>query len=277
MIKREELRIRDPFILTDKENKCYFMYGTTDLEEHCLQARNTFSVYKSYDLETFEDGKVVVDGGKLGFWANRDFWAAEVHKFNGKYYLFGSCIAEGKCRCTQIFVCDTPDGEFVPLSDKARTPENWVCLDGTLYVENGTPYMVFSREWIEVKDGQMWAVELTLDLKDRVGEPFKLFSASEAKDVTEYGGIEGAYITDGPFMYHENGKLRMMWSSFNQGRYVVLIAESDSIKGEWNHLGSQFDFCGGHGMIFEDLNGRRMMSLHSPNTADLERAQFIVL
>jgi hypothetical protein len=41
-----------------------------------------------------------------------------VHFYNGKYYLFGSCIAEGKCRCTQIFVCDTPDGEFVPLSDE---------------------------------------------------------------------------------------------------------------------------------------------------------------
>ena len=274
MITRENLRIRDPFILVDRENKCYYMYGTTDLEDHCLNARNTFTVYKSYDLETFDDGKVVVDGNKLNFWADRDFWAPEVHFYKGKYYLFGSCIADGKCRCTQIYVCDTPDGEFVPLSDKARTPENWVCLDGTFYVENGTPYMVFSREWIEVKDGQMWAIQLSDDLKDTVGEPFKLFNASEAKDVTEFGGIDGAYITDGPFMYRENGKLRMMLSSFNEGRYVVLIAESDSIRGKWTHLGSQYDFCGGHGMIFTDLEGNRMISLHSPNTADLERAKF---
>ena len=35
MIKRQDLRIRDPFILTDFENKCYYMYGTTDLEDHC--------------------------------------------------------------------------------------------------------------------------------------------------------------------------------------------------------------------------------------------------
>ncbi len=274
MIKRQDLRIRDPFILTDFENKCYYMYGTTDLEDHCLQARNTFSVFKSYDLENFEDGKVVVDGTKLGFWADRDFWAPEVHFYNGKYYLFGSCIAEGKCRCTQIFVCDTPSGEFVPLADTARTPEDWVCLDGTFYVEDGVPYMVFSKEWIQVLDGEMWAVQLSDDLTHRVGEPFKLFSASEAKDATEYSGIKGAYITDGPFMYRESGQLRMMWSSFNDGRYVVLIAEADSIKGEWTHLGSQFDFCGGHGMIFESLEGKRMMSLHSPNTADLERAQF---
>ena len=274
MIKRQDLRIRDPFILVDNENKCYYMYGTTDLEDHCIDARNTFTVYKSYDLDSFDDGKVVVDGNKLNFWADKDFWAPEVHFYNGKYYLFGSCIAEGKCRCTQIYVCDTPNGEFKPVSSKARTPENWVCLDGTFYCENGVPYMVFSREWIEVKDGQMWAVQLTDDLSDTVGEPFKLFNASEAKDVTEFGGIEGAYITDGPFMYRENGKLRMLWSSFNEGRYVVLIAESDSIKGKWTHLGSQYDFCGGHGMIFTDFNGKRMISLHSPNTADFERAHF---
>ena len=214
------------------------------------------------------------DGGKIGFWADRDYWAPEVHRYNGKYYLFGSCIAEGENRCTQIFVSDSPEGEFVPLSDKARTPKDWVCLDGTLYVENGVPYMVFSREWIQVKDGEMWAMELSKDLSEPVGEPFKLFSASEAKGVTEFGGIKGAYITDGPFMFWENGKLRMMWSSFYEERYVVLLAESDSIKGKWTHLGSQFDFCGGHGMLFEDLNGKRMISLHSPNTADLERAHF---
>jgi len=134
--------------------------------------------------------------------------------------------------------------------------------------------MVFSREWIQVLDGEMWAVELSKDLSHRVGEPFKLFSASEAKDVTEFENIPGAYITDGPFMFWENGKLNMMWSSFKDGRYVVLIARSDSIRGKWTHLGSQFDFCGGHGMIFTDLNGKRMISLHSPNTEDLERAQF---
>ena len=39
MIKRQDLRIRDPFILTDKENGCYYMYGTTDLEEHSLSVK----------------------------------------------------------------------------------------------------------------------------------------------------------------------------------------------------------------------------------------------
>jgi len=69
-----DIRIRDPFILTDKEKGCYYMYGTTALEKGSLAARNTFTVYKSYDLVNFDEGKVVVDGAKLGFWADRDFW-----------------------------------------------------------------------------------------------------------------------------------------------------------------------------------------------------------
>ncbi len=122
MLKREDIRIRDPFILA--ENGIYYMYGTTDLEGGSLRARNTFSVYTSTDLENFSEPKVVVDGEKLGFWGTFDFWAPEVYKYNGRYYLFGSCKAEGKHRATQIFVCDTPDGDYVPVSAAARTPED---------------------------------------------------------------------------------------------------------------------------------------------------------
>ena len=98
MLKRENIRIRDPFVYTDYENKCYYMYGTTDLVPDCVDARNTFSVYRTVDLENFEEPKVIFDGDKCGFWADRDFWAPELHKYNGKYYLFGSCKAENKHR-----------------------------------------------------------------------------------------------------------------------------------------------------------------------------------
>ena len=64
MIKREDIRIRDPFILTDRENQCYYMYGTTALEPHSIDAKNTFSVYRSYDLENFEEPKTIFDGEK---------------------------------------------------------------------------------------------------------------------------------------------------------------------------------------------------------------------
>ena len=214
MLKREEIRIRDPFIYTDIENKCYYMYGTTALVSDEIAARNTFSVYRSVDLENFEEPKIIFDGGEYSFWADRDFWAPELHKYNGKYYLFGSCKAENKHRATHIFVCDTPDGKFVPLTEDPITPSDWECLDGTFWIENGKPYIVFSHEWTQTADGEICAMQLSKDLKTAVSEPFLLFRASDNPNVSELKGHSGAYVTDGPFLYREDGKTKMVWSSF---------------------------------------------------------------
>ena len=276
MLKRQDIRIRDPYIFTDKDAGCYYMYGTTSLCNNSLRANSSFSVYKSYDLENFSAPRVIFDGEKCGFWADSDYWAAEVHKFGGKYYLFGSVKAEGRCRATEIFVCDTPDGEFVPICKKTVTPESWECLDGTLYVENGVPYMIFCHEWVQVGDGEMCAIQLSDDLSRAVGEPILLFKASSEPTVEDVHR-EGAehFVTDGPFVYREGDKLRMIWSSLTTGaRYAVLMAESDSLLGEWKQLGSHFDFDGGHAMVFYTLDGKRMISLHAPNTAEDERAVF---
>lgn len=276
MPRKDEIRIRDPFILTDTESGCYYMYGTTALKENSISAKCSFTVYKSYDLEHFEEGKVVFDGEAEDFWATRDYWAPEVHKYNGRYYLFGSFKSDGRCRATQILVCDTPDGRFVPLSDSPATPDGWECLDGTLYVEDGVPYIVFCHEWLQVNDGEIWATPLSSDLSRPAGEPFMLFRASDNPCVSEIQSPgSGKYVTDGPFLYRECGKLRMIWSSFSHGKYQVLIAESDSIRGSWKHYESEFDFDGGHAMLFRTLSGERMISLHSPNKAPFERAVFL--
>lgn len=252
---------------------CY-MYGTTALERNSIAAKNTFSVYRSFDLEHFEEPKVIFDGSKCNFGADKDFWAPEVHKYKGKYYLFGSCKAEGKCRATHIFVCDTPDGDFVPLTEAPITPSDWECLDGTFYVENDIPYIVFSHEWTQVKAGEIWAMPLSQDLRQPTGNSFLLFRASDNPHVSELNGHPSAYVTDGPFLYREKDKLNMIWSSFYDNRYLVLHAWSDSLIGTWHHNGSSFDFDGGHAMLFYKLNGERMISLHSPNIANMERAIF---
>ncbi|MBQ9785466.1 MAG: family 43 glycosylhydrolase [Clostridia bacterium] len=276
MLTRDEIRIRDPFILTDTAHGCYYMYGTTALEPGSIAAKNSFMVYKTRDLENFEEGKVVFDGANTDFWGTYDFWAPEVHVWRGKYYLLGSCKAETRHRGTQIFVCDTPDGTFVPVSDRAATPAEWECLDGTLYVEDGVPYLVFSHEWTQVGDGEICAVRLSDDLSRAIGEPFLLFRASDNPDVSEIQHTgSGKYVTDGPFLYQEDGKLRMIWSSFYRGRYLVLEAEADSLRGAWMHHGSRFDFDGGHAMVFYTLEGDRMISLHRPNEPHgAERATF---
>ena len=66
----------------------------------------------------------------------------------------------------------------------------------------------------------------------------------------------------------------MIWSSFNNGRYLVLGAESNSIYGKWQHEVDKFNFDGGHAMIFTTLEGKRMIAIHSPNKTNFERLAF---
>ncbi len=269
-----DIRIRDPFIYTDREAECYYMYGTTDLQPNSIAANHSFSVWKSRDLTWFEGPIEIFNAKDSDFWGSRDFWAAEMHPYRGKFYLFGSCISDTRRRGTQIFVSDTPDGRFVPVASDATTPPAWECLDGTLFIEDGTPYMVFCHEWLQVHDGEICAIPLTDDLSAPAGEPHLLFRASENPAVEGLGPSGENFITDGPFLWQEDGRVRMIWSSFGGGRYLVLTAEADSIRGPWRHGGSQFDFDGGHAMLFETLAGERMIAMHSPNTLGLERAVF---
>ena len=271
----KDIRIRDPYVYLDKETGLYYIYGTTNLLEG-LRAGDKFHCYTSYDLIHFDGPFVIFDSKKEGFWGTQDFWAAELHKYNNRFYLIGSAYSTNHKRASQIFIGDTPLGPFKVLGEVPQTVNEWECLDGTLYFEDNIPYLVFCHEWLECGVGEIWAVELSNDLSKKVGEPFMLFKASDNKFTRSIKEDRDAYVTDGPFLFKEDNKLKMIWSSFVEGnRYVVLEATSTSIKGKWEHSSPRFDFDGGHAMIFVDKNGKRFISLHSPNTPPNERMKFI--
>ena len=275
MLKREEIRIRDPFVLVDEKNQQYYLYGTTGLTDG-YNTVNYFVTYKSADLENFSDPIVVFNGEN--FWSDRDYWAPEVFFYNDKYYMFASFKSATRSRGTQILRADSPEGPFLPISDGPITPEGWECLDGTLYVEDGKPYIFFCREWLEVTNGQMYAMELSPDLTKAVGEPVYLFSASDNPYVTSFKNWRGkdCYVTDGPFLFREKGKLVMLWSSTHNEVYCVLKAYADSPFGEWKHEDRPvFSVDGGHCMIFTALDNRQMLALHYPNECPKERAIFL--
>ena len=54
-----------------------------------------------------------------------------------------------------------------------------MALDGTLWVENNVPYMVYCHEWVQLHgDGTMELVELSEDLSQTIGTPMVLFNGS---------------------------------------------------------------------------------------------------
>ena len=176
-MKLYDIHIRDPFILA--EDGKYYLYGTRGADT--WGDGTGFDVYISEDLENFSD-PIECFTPPADFWSSRNFWAPEVHRYEGNYYMLASFISNTRKRGTQILISESPLGPFRPHSDGPVTPAAWNCLDGTLYIENGEPYMIYCREWNQPDGeiiGEMHAIKLSHDLKKAIGEPIFLFKASE--------------------------------------------------------------------------------------------------
>ncbi len=284
-----DIYVRDPYILPDAGTETYYLYRSSSTKGSKGQVLGGVETFKSKDLKTWE-GPVKVFTVPEDNWITGVVWAPEVHFYNGRYYLFatlnsniiwkarGDNKAEYQFRGTQIFHSDSPEGPFKPFDVVPHTPMDYMALDGTLWVENGKPYMVYCHEWVQLGDGAMNLVELKPNLSASKGNDMRLFNASAAAWSTG----PDTYVTDGCFLYRSRtGKLLMIWSSFKDGSYAVGIAESTTgrIQGPWRQQEAPiFTKDGGHAMIFRNFEGRLCISLHAPNTSDgRERAHIFEL
>lgn len=282
MLKTKEVGVRDPFVFLDDDGT-YYMYGTRP--KTVWGHGDGFDVYRSLDLENWE-GPQEVFHKSSGFWADREYWASEVSKYRGSYYLlatFGSDATE-PVKGIQFLKSDTPVGPFSPLTSDPLTPRGWDCLDGTLYVDDANqPWLICSHSVPQETRGEMCACRLSSDLKHLEGSMYPLFYA---KDVTwtqnlpfaqaEFGVPEG-YFSDGPYLFKNTAQqLCMLWSSWYHGDYAMTVSVSPSgkITGPWHHQVRPIVEHGGHGMVFRTKSNRLVLTYHSPNDTPNERAVF---
>ncbi len=278
-----DFRIRDPFVLVDGGR--YYLY-----EAEPWSGGEGIYVRRSADLITWTAKELVM---KLpeGVCATA-FWAPEVHKYNGKYYLFVTLTEKKGTRPIQalapnvdeknlyprgtwIFVADEPTGPFLPVKKGPLPPAEHMTLDGTLYVEDGKPYMVYCHEWCQKGEGTIEYAPLSKDFSSFTAPPKTLLNARAA--------IPGAgFVTDGPFFYRsaKSGRLYLIWSNFITERgYCVFVRSSPSgkIAGPWTKDEVLFSGDGGHGMIFTGTDGKLRLTLHQPNNRPNERMKFFNL
>jgi len=282
-MKTAELRVRDPYILA--ENGVYYLYRSG-----VVHVGSEIVVQKSRDLIEWGEPTTVYTLDASG-WKKAQLWAPEVHAWRGKYYLFVSILGTSGLRGTEISVSDSPEGPFLPVSSLPATPIDQSAIDGTLYEEDGKPYIVYSRDWpfcfdesIGAYVGEIWARELTEDLSAPVGEAFLLFRSLEcplsAKAPARHdweGKPVARYGSDAPFLRRlGNGKILLTWSPIPNNNYVIFGATADAIRGEWTHLDTPiFDGNGGHAMFFDDFDGVTKMCFHCPEREGDERATFL--
>ncbi len=297
-VKTENLHVRDPFIYADSTTRMYYLYAQMAHSQGAKGRGKGVEAYTSRDLQRWQ-GPFPVFNTPADFWGKQDVWAPEVHAYGGKYYLFATFTSGDTLpgswpkdiglkvpkRGTQVLVADGPLGPFRPFANRPHTPPAWAALDGTLYVEDEQPWLVFCHEWLQTKDGTVDALRLSKDLSATEGNPVTLFKASDAPWVKGIRAVDGeaplGYVTDGPFPYRtRDGKLLLIWSSFGEQQYAIGLAKSASgrLEGPWQQLSQPlFKTNGGHGMIFRTFDRRLLLVLHQPNTSPLERMQFFEL
>jgi len=275
-VSLDSISMSDPYIYPDKESRTYYLTGTGG------------RLYKSKDLKMWTGPYPIID--LTGTWMD-GHWvaAAEIHHIGNKYYLAGTWSDHGHLieyvprrynvprNQTQLLVADTPDGPYKPLvadHEFCLGPEDWDIIDGTLYQEHDTTYLVFVHEWTQLIDGTMAYMPLSKDLTHRTAEPTTIFRASEAPWAKEMNSIGEAtfgmkmpgWVTDGPEMFRtQTGKLGMLWSSWGVHRYAqgVAYSESGSIKGPWvQEKEALKEDNSGHGMIFTTFEGKRLFIVH---------------
>lgn len=273
------MHLHDPFIVADRDTRTYYLF-TRNEAAMTGDTRLGTMVYTSRDLKHWTRPKVVF-ALPPGTWAKAGSWAPEVHRWQGKWYLFTTfhnpdmpLPPNGKRatyrRGTVLAVADRVDGPYrlvrngEPIVGKDR-----MTLDGTLHVDAaGKPWLVYAHEWWQTTVGTMEAVPLDDGLA-QAGEPRLLFRANEAAWVVGQKQPDGetVFVTDGPQFYRSRtGTLLMLWSSYGKKGYVEGQARSKSgtLAGPWEQLGPLVERDSGHGMVFRAFDGRLMMVLHRP-------------
>ena len=282
MIKRQDINIRDPYVLVHDGR--YYLYGTRS--DTCWGKADGFDCYVGDNLNEYE-GPIEIFHRPEGFFADQNYWAPECYYYKGEYYFVTTLGAEDRKKGAYILKSANPTGPFEFYAG-CLTPEDWTCIDGTLWFEDGVPYLIFSHSFEDIVsglDGDFCCMKLSDDLKTSASEPVTLFTAKDtawAKPIPfakQEFGIDGdCYFSDGPSVVKlDDGKLYMIVSSWSVNGYAVGVAVSDNgkIEGPWKQQEEPlWPENGGHGMFFKDLNGELVFALHYPNDKYHERPTF---
>lgn len=270
-IPLDSITLSDPAILTDQKTSMYYMTGTGGL------------LWKSKDLKLWEGPFQVAQTDPQSWMGPTPMiWAAELHHYKDKYYYFATFTNQAvmidtvrgtpiERRASHILVSDKPDGPYVPMKDPTYLPADKPTLDGTFWVDkDGKPYMIYCYEWLQNWNGTIEKIELKPDLSGSVGEGKLLFRASDSpwsREKDENGKIGPHKVTDGPYLFTTGaGRLGMIWTSWIYDVYVqgVAYSESGTLDGPWiqeKEIITPENF--GHGMLFQTLEGKWLMSVHS--------------
>lgn len=250
----------DPYIIYDENSELYYMYGTGGVD-------NGFMAYSSKDLKRWDKHDQVYTAKQEKGWGTKDFWAPEVYKRNGKFYMFYSAHwkenpnNELENYKIGVAVADNPLGPFEDMTGKPLFDPGYPIIDANVYFsDDGKLYLYYSRccyehavesevsDWArkqnmfdEIEESWIYGVELAADFTSVIGDPVLLLrppvslednqSKWESRSVTS--GEVNRRWTEGSYLFKHNDIYYMMYSAnfFGGQHYAVGYATADNPLG----------------------------------------------
>jgi beta-xylosidase len=251
----------DPYVLQDSST--YYMYGTGG------GAEKGFASYSSTDLINWKFEGQVYYGNNENGWGSGDYWAPEVFKRNGRYYMFYS--AQWKENPTNelenfrigVAVADKPTGPFVDLKKAPVFDPGYPIIDANILFDNdGKAYLYYSRccykhavksevaAWAkreglfnEIEESWVYGVEINADFTGAIGEPQLLLQPpvkmKDQQSEWESRSVTSKEVnrrwTEGSVAFKNGDTYYLMYSAnyFGGKNYAVGYATSKSPLGPY--------------------------------------------
>lgn len=253
--------LADPTIFF--EDGTYYLYGTS--------SPNGILVYTSTDLENWQ-GPVGASHGhallKGDSWGTQGFWAPQVFKRNGKYYMAYTANEQ-----IAIAESDSPLGPFCQETI-GHLPATMKQIDPFVFFDDdGKAYMYHVRL---IDGNRIYVAELNKDLKSMKEKTARECVSAEPKTWEDTWKAEWT-VTEGPTLVKQGTKKNATYylfyscNDYRNPDYAVGYATAKSplgpfVKYEGNPIISRKNIGlkgTGHGDIFTDKDGQLRYVFHT--------------
>ncbi|WP_346239198.1 glycoside hydrolase family 43 protein [Niabella insulamsoli] len=246
--------VADPTIFVD--NGIYYLYGTGGGAKD-----QGFKVFTSTDKKVWTDkGFALTKNDNYG---TRGFWAPQVFKHQGKYYM-----AYTASEHIAISQADTPLG---PFKQKAKVPidSNIRMIDPFVWIDpSGVIYLYHVRLQ---KGNRIFVAEMSEDFSSI--KPASLKACIDAEAGWEDTQNANWKVAEGPTLLKHGGFYYLIYSAndFRNPDYAVGYATASSLLGPWKKSNSNpiisrknLKYSGtGHGDILKDSTGTMWYVFHT--------------
>ena len=269
--------VRDPCII--REGDTYYLVFTmqpfVNRDENRLSLPDQGSspgiaIYSSKDLKSWTFSNWLVKSSDLpdnSPYKHR-FWAPEIHKLNGNFYIIFTADNWIKPEYNPAGNWGTAGYAFIGVADKITGPYQHItyikgaACDTSLFADtDGKTYAVIPRGNIDIQEIDL--TRLTEDKVELLGKPLLAVSANNA-DI----GVEATpnYL-EGPWLEKINDRYYLFHASIYRDEapkdwrgYWVNVAVADKVLGPYEKDPRGKLFLGGHAAIYDTPSGTRWFS-----------------